>query len=94
MSRKKFDPREAIKRFHLSSAGKPLEGVDDTVISYKKKRRQKTVIVRATWKHVLIFAALNGLAISITKAIWFHYFGRPEIISVYSEEDDKPAPSR
>ncbi len=77
MSRDPFDPIKAIERYHASCAGRMIPGDDDSFIAYRKKRRQKTLIVKATWSQVLIFALLNACAVSTAKELIYHYIGRP-----------------
>jgi hypothetical protein len=89
MSRDPFDPKKALERFHASSRGLVISGVDDTIIAYRKKRRQRTLVIKATWRHVLVYAFVNAIAVSTAKEFIYQIFGKPVLLASEEAETDR-----
>jgi hypothetical protein len=87
-----FDPDKYIERYHQSSKGELLPGLDDVLEDHSHTDVVKTVLLPAPWKHVLFLAIIYAFAINTTKQIIYFTVGRPDIRPATEDFREPPRP--
>lgn len=91
---KEFDPKAYIERYHRSSKGLPIPGLDNIFFTQKREETIRTNLVPATWTHVLVISFVWAVCINIVKLGIYTTFGKPNLIPASASEEDiaRPAP--
>lgn len=74
-----FDIIDFKKRYKRIKKGLPIEGEDDIILDYRKRKVVETHIVVAPWKYVFTLAFINAFLVSVVKLSWYMAFGKPQV---------------